>query len=150
MRARTPLSRQDKEPGQQEAVYANRRRIQGSRGRRLGRWRSEKVERSFAHTCETGGGRRTSLRGVVNVSKAHLMRAAACDLGILMLALCGVGTPRSLQGARGLVFLALLWLAWRVQPRPVASTSINTYRRPAWPTPPLVTEWRNGAFSTGC
>jgi len=142
---------QDKEPGQQEAVYANRRRIQGSRGRRLGRWRSEKVERSFAHTCETGGGRRTSLRGVVNVSKAHLMRAAASDLGILMLALCGVGTPRSLQGALGLVFLALLWLAWRLQwPRPVASTSINTYRRPAWPTPPLVTEWRNGAFSTGC
>ena len=59
---------QDKEPGQQETVYANRRRIQGSRGRRLGRWRSEKVERSLAHTCETGGGRRTSLRGVVNVS----------------------------------------------------------------------------------
>jgi len=51
----------------------------------------------------------------VNVSKAHLMRAAACDLGILMLTLYGVGTPRSLQGALGLVFLALLWLAWRLQ-----------------------------------
>jgi hypothetical protein len=37
----------------------------------LGRWRSERVERSFAHTCETGGARRSWLRGVVNVSKSY-------------------------------------------------------------------------------
>ncbi len=48
---------QDKPAGQQPAVYANRRRIQGERGRRLGRQGSEHAERSFAHTCETGGGR---------------------------------------------------------------------------------------------
>ena len=104
---------QDKEPGQQEAVYANRRRIKGKRGRGLGRLRSEKAERSFAHTCETGGGRRAWLRGVVNVSKSHLMRAAACDLGIIMLALFGVGTPRTLQGGLGVVFVAFFWLVWR-------------------------------------
>jgi len=104
---------QDKEPGQQAAVYANRRRIKGQRGRQLGRLRSEKGERSFAHTCETGGGRRTWLRGVVNVSKSHLMRAAACDLGIIMLALFGVGTPRTLQGAMGVLLVALLCFVWR-------------------------------------
>lgn len=145
---------QDKEPGQQEAVYANRRRIRATRGRRLGRWRSEKVERSFAHTCETGGGRRTWLRGLVNVSKSHLMRAAACDLGIIMLALCGVGTPRSLRGTFGLVgwaLLALLWLAWQLQRRPTIDLpSVFTSRRRASPIPPPMTPWRNVAFSTGC
>ena len=142
---------QDKEPGHQDAVYANRRRIRGTRGRRLGRWRSEKVERSFAHTCETGGGRRSWLRGLVNVSKAHLMRAAACDLGIIMLALCGVGTPRSLQGTLGVALFALLWLVWRLQSRlGVASASRNTYRRSASPIPLPVPAWRNVAFSTGC
>jgi len=141
----------DKEPGQQDAVYANRRRIRAARGRRLGRWRSEKVERSFAHTCETGGGRRTWLRGVVNVSKSHLMRAAACDLGIIMLALCGVGTPRSLQGALGAVFFALLWLVWRLQSRRgVAAASINMHRPWAPPIPPPATARQRVVFSTDC
>ena len=102
----------DKPEGQQHAVYANRQRIKGRRGRRLGRQRSEQAERSFAHTCETGGGRRAWLRGVANVSKSHLMRAAACNLGIIMLTLFGVGTPRTLQGALGLGFAAILWLLW--------------------------------------
>lgn len=145
---------QDKEPGQQEAVYGNRRRIKGERGRRLGRLRSEKSERSFAHTCETGGGRRAWLRGVENVSKSHLMRAAACDLGIIMLALFGVGTPRTLQGAMGLVFAALLWLLWR---RSSLSSSFaaseRTYRPPTAVRSASPYPWsglRNVAFSTGC
>ena len=142
---------QDKEPGQQEVVYANRRRIKGKRGRQLGRLRSEKVERSFAHTCETGGGRRTWLRGVVNVSKSHLMRAAACDLGIIMLALFGVGTPRTLQGGFGVVLVAWLLLAWRRHlARSVRSASGAIYR--LWPslTPPSLIVRRELAFSTGC
>ena len=46
-----------------EAVYANRRRIRGTRGQRLLRWRAERVERSFAHLYDSGGMRRTHLRG---------------------------------------------------------------------------------------
>jgi Transposase DDE domain. len=53
----------DKSAGQQEAVYANRRRMRGDRGKKLQRQRSEQTERSFAHVCETGGARRTWLRG---------------------------------------------------------------------------------------
>jgi transposase len=141
----------DKEAGQQEAVYANRRRIRGMRGRRLGRWRSEKVERSFAHTCETGGGRRTWVRGVVNVSKSHLMRAAACDLGIIMLALCGVGTPRSLQGTLGAIFFALLWVVWRLQwRRRAALPPVTTSPPRPSPIPAPAKAWREVAFSTGC
>jgi len=52
---------------QRDAVYANRRRARGERGRRLQRQRSEKVERTFAHVCETGGGRRSWLRGLLKV-----------------------------------------------------------------------------------
>ena len=142
---------QDKESGQQEAVYANRRRIKGTRGRQLGRLRSEKVERSFAHTCETGGGRRTWLRGVVNVSKAHLMRAAACDLGIIMLVLFGVGTPRTLQGGFGVLLVALLWLLWRRDSQQtVRSASVAVYRTWTSFTAPKVVLRRDVAFSTGC
>ncbi|MGH3053828.1 MAG: transposase [Gaiellaceae bacterium] len=141
----------DKEPGQQEAVYANRRRIKGTRGRQLGRLRSEKNERSFAHTCETGGGRRAWLRGVVNVSKSHLMRAAACDLGIIMLALFGVGTPRSLQGGLGLVVFALLWSAWRRHaPQIVRSAPSAVYRIWTSLTASKTIPSREVAFSTGC
>ena len=49
---------------QQQAVTNNRRRTKGERGRALQRRRSERVERSFAHVCETGGSRRTWLRGI--------------------------------------------------------------------------------------
>ncbi len=106
---------QDKPVGQQAVVYANRRRIRGQRGRRLGRWRSERAERSFAHVCETGGGRRAWLRGILNVSKSYLGRVAAHNLGLIMLALFGIGTPRSLQGAITLVFVlvVVLWTARR-------------------------------------
>jgi transposase len=74
---------QDKPAGQQAIVYANRRRVRGDRGRQLGRWRSERVERSFAHTCETGAARRSWLRGVMDVSKSYLGRAAAHNLAII-------------------------------------------------------------------
>ena len=37
------------------AVYANRRRIRGERGKRLQRQRGERLERNFAHQFDTGG-----------------------------------------------------------------------------------------------
>lgn len=87
----------DKPAGQQAAVYANRRRARGERGRRLQRLRSEFVERSFAHVCETGGARRTWLRGIEKVRKRYLIAAAAHNLGCLMRALFQMGTPKGLQ-----------------------------------------------------
>ena len=104
----------DKPAGQQQAVYANRRRARGKRGRRLQRQRSERVERTFAHVCETGGARRTWLRGIDKVRKRYLLAAAAHNLGRLMRELFGMGTPRGLQGAVGL--LAALFCALRHVP----------------------------------
>src|SRR5208283_2830050 len=88
--------------GQQEALYANRRRMRGQRGKRLQRQRSEKVERSFAHVCETGGARRTWLRGQEKVSKRYLIQVATRNLGLMLRKLFGVGTAKSLQGLAGL------------------------------------------------
>ena len=82
----------------QKALYGNRRRVRGRRGRRLQRCRGEVVERTFAHMYETGGMRRVWVRGHENVRKRVLLQAAACNLGLLLRRLTGVGTPRSLQG----------------------------------------------------
>ena len=82
---------------QQKAVYANRRRVKGERGKALQRRRSEVVERSFAHVCETGGARRSWLRGFDKIRKRYAMAIAARNLGLLMRKLFGIGKPRTLQ-----------------------------------------------------
>ena len=87
----------DKPPEQKAAVYANRRRVRGERGKQLQRQRSEYVERTFAHVCETGGARRTWLRGLEKVQKRYLLAAAAHNIGVLMRKLFQMGTPRGLQ-----------------------------------------------------
>ena len=87
----------DKSEEEKAAVYKNRRRVRGKRGKALSRLRSEYSERSFAHVCETGGARRSRLREIVNVFKRYLMYVAARNLGVMMRALFNMGTPRSLQ-----------------------------------------------------
>jgi transposase len=82
----------------QMAVYANRRRIRGERGKRLQRMRGERLERPFAHLYETGGMRRVHLRGHTNILKRLLIHAAGFNLGLVMRTVIGVGTPRGLQG----------------------------------------------------
>jgi transposase len=95
-------------PEAQAPVYGNRRRIRGGRGRRLMRQRGERIERSFAHVYDTGGMRRTHLRGHSNILKRLLIHAGGFNLGLVMRQLIGVGTPRGLQG-RLAVALAILW-----------------------------------------
>ena len=81
-----------------DAVYANRRRIRGARGKRLLRQRGELLERPNAHLYDTGGMRRVHLRGHSNILKRLLVHVCGFNLGLLMRQLTGVGTPRSLQG----------------------------------------------------
>ena len=92
----------DKDTGEhksaeQAAVYANRRRIRGEHGKSLLRKRGELVERPFAHCYETGGMRRTHLRGHPNILKRLLIHVAGFNLGLLMRSLFGIGKPRRLQ-----------------------------------------------------
>src|SRR5262245_43906738 len=89
-----------KAPEAQCAVYNNRRRVRGARGRALMRRRGETIERSFAHLYDTGGLRRTYLRGHQNILKRLFVHAGAFNLGILMRRAFGCGTPRGRQGRR--------------------------------------------------
>ena len=99
-----------KEPAAQTPVYANRRRIRGARGRRLMRQRGERIERSFAHLYDTGGMRRTHLRGHTNILKRLLIHAGGFNLGLVMRHLIGSGTPRGLQDRPAIVITTLLML----------------------------------------
>src|SRR5208283_5186532 len=105
---------------EQTAVYANRRRIRGERGKRLLRQRGEKVERSFAHCYETGGMRRAHLRHHPNILKRLMVHVAAFNLGLVMRKLLGRGTPRGLQGYDAALFLTLLRLLREIGASPLA------------------------------
>jgi transposase len=98
-------------PEAQNAVYRNRRRIGGERGKRLLRRRGELLERPFAHLYETGAMRRVYLRGHRNILKRILIHTAAMNLGLLMRHFFGVGTPRGLQGRLAALFAGLFSLA---------------------------------------
>jgi transposase len=84
----------DKSPRREASYRRNRRNTLGHRGRRLQRLRSERVERAFAHLCDTGGARRTWLRGIEKVHKRYMTAAMAHNLGRIMRSLIGAGKPR--------------------------------------------------------
>jgi hypothetical protein len=92
------------------AVYGNRNRLKSGVGKEAMRKRGEIVERSFAHVLERGGMRRTWLRGRENVHKRYLVHVAGHNLGILMRALFGAGTPREAANVR-LAFLFVIQAA---------------------------------------
>src|SRR5271155_4141828 len=92
------------------AFRANRRRVRGNKGRQLNRWRSERCERTFAHVCETGGGRRAWLRGQLNVSKVHTLKCAAYNLGLLLRKVWGYCKPRNAKTTVTTLLFAFLVL----------------------------------------
>ena len=96
-----------------QAVYNNRRRVRRAKGRLLQRSRSELCERSFAHVCDSGGMRRSWLRGLIDVTKRYLLAVAAHNLGRILRKLFGVGKPKTLQDASRLAALLHLVVACR-------------------------------------
>jgi transposase len=90
-----------------KAVYANRVRLQSDIGRETMRRRGELVERSFAHILDRRGMRRVWLRGRENVHKRYLIHVAGFNLGVLMRALYGQGTPREAAEAAYVVIFVL-------------------------------------------
>ncbi len=93
---------------EQQAVYANRRRVRGQYGKSLLRRRGELIERSFAHCYETGGMRRCYLRGRENILKRQLLHVGAFNLSLILRKLLGAGTPRELNNRAGRVLSHLL------------------------------------------
>jgi hypothetical protein len=95
---------------EQQAVYANRRRVRGEYGKSLLRRRGEFVERSFAHCYETGGMRRCHLRGRDNILKRQLVHVGAFNLSLILRQLLGAGTPRELRNRSGRLVLVVYLL----------------------------------------
>lgn len=113
-------------PEEQKAVYANRRRIRGERGKHLLRQRGLMLERPFAHCLETGGLRRVYLRGRANILKRVLVHYAAFNLSLILRQQIGKGTPRGLQGLVWNYFFAVLMLSHELEtvftnPEPIRS-----------------------------
>jgi transposase len=113
---------------EQSAVYQNRRRIRGERGKRLLRQRGELVERSFAHMYETGGMRRTHLRRHDNIIKRLLIHAGAFNLSLVMKKKWDAERPgASREGRmRSLLSFRCLSASWRT---PRNSKGHNPRRR---------------------
>jgi transposase len=142
------------EPEAQAPVYGNRRRMRGRRGRRLMRRRGETIERSFAHLYDTGGMRRTHLRGHTNILKRVLIHAGGFNLGLLMRQLIGLGTPRGLQ-RRVAVVLATLWVLMGATRRRLTAISAShrlfaaVRGRPTSPTTLIVNSSAIATCTTG-
>jgi transposase len=140
---------------EQRAVYQNRQRVRGEYGKSLLRRRGELVERSFAHCYDTGGMRRTHLRGHKNILKRQLIHVGAFNLSLILRKLMGAGTPREWKNRGGVLLLLVYFLLprWEGRNRPCRSrismprakylaSSRNRVRR--WPC-------RNSAtYTTGC
>src|SRR5258705_8822135 len=143
-----------KEPEAQTPVYANRRRIRGARGRRLMRQRGERIERSFAHLYDTGGMRRTHLRGHTNILKRLLIHAGGFNLGLVMRHLIGSGTPRGLQDRPATFITTLLMFLGATRCWLVAISAWHTLIAAArWFPSPITTIGTSSAattYTTGC
>lgn len=138
-----------------DAVYGNRRRIRGDRGKQLLRRRGEHVERSFAHAYDTGGMRRTHLRGTTNILKRVLVHASGFNLGLVMRQLLGVGTPRGLQGRLAALIAVLVSIYHAITVVVIAQSAVPRHRN-RWliarlPQILLTTgRLESGTCTTGC
>ena len=134
----------DKPPQYKQAVYANRRRTKTKKNKRLQRLRSERVERSFAHVCETGGARRTWLHGIDKVRKRLTVSALTRNLGLVMRKLFGVGTPRGLQLPALFMWLVQLakWLSGALCGHRESCGRLSNFPRPSWQRRRRMLNWR--------
>jgi len=110
---------------EQQAVYGNRRRVKGHHGKQLLKKRGELIERSFAHCYETGGMRRTHLRGRENILKRQLIHVCAFNLSLIFRQTLGAGTPRELRNRQAGLVSALLQLLFALTAPPKATTSVQ-------------------------
>ncbi|HEY1208618.1 MAG TPA: transposase [Terracidiphilus sp.] len=140
---------------EQQAVYQNRRRVRGDYGKSLLRRRGELVERSFAHCYDTGGMRRTHLRGQQNILKRQLVHVGAFNLSLILRQLLGAGTPREWRNRGGLLLLLVYFLLARREARNwlyrsrISTSGVKSLASPRtrvrrWPCP------KSAACTTGC
>jgi transposase len=92
-------SRSDEAAAEAFAMNLGNRRSE--EGRAMMKARAEKVERSFQHLLDHGGGRRTTLRGHLNIGKRLLAMAFVFNVALYRRTACGYGTlKQTLAGNR--------------------------------------------------
>ena len=107
----SPATWESKPEKERRAALNNRRRMRRHKGKAMQRLRSEVVERTFAHVCETGRSQRSrSSRFGERDQAAYLIAVAAHDLSRIVRRLLGVGKPKVPQGGVG----GLVVLVWRL------------------------------------
>ncbi len=79
-----------------DATYGDRERMKRAKGKGLMRKRGELIERSLAHTLESGAMRRAHLRGHGKIMMRYHLHAAAFSLGLVLRSIVGAGTPKGL------------------------------------------------------
>jgi len=136
---------------ERDAVYANRRRIRGDRGKSLLRRRGLMLERPFAHCYETGRMRRTYLRGRQNILKRLLIHIAGFNLSLVLRLITGKGTPRGLQDLALAYFLTLIALMkrfWQVLEARIGIVTVGMAE--SRPRPFSNSDFKFATTATGC
>jgi hypothetical protein len=142
-------------PRNNRGVYQHRRRVRGDYGKSLLRRRGELVERSFAHCYDTGGMRRTHLRGHQNILKRQLVHVGAFNLSLILRQLLGAGTPREWRNRCGLLLLLVYFLLTRREARNwlyrsrISTSGVKSLASPRT----RVRRWqcqKSAACTTGC
>ena len=117
--------------------------------------RGELLERSFAHCYDTGGMRRTYLRGHNNIRKRQLIHVGAFNLSLIMRKLMGAGTPREWK-TRGVTLFFLIYSlrvrhdgpVWFYSDR-ISMSRVN-YSATARSRPLRCRSQRSPIYTTGC
>ena len=94
----------------QQAVYTNRRRLNRAYGKSLLRKRGELIERSFAHCYDTGGMRRTYLRGHENISQTTFDSRRGVQSELDLPHAVGIWYPTRTEKSTVPFVFVLLWL----------------------------------------
>ena len=89
------------------AVGFAKSEVKSKQGKAQLKRRGMYVERSFAHVLDSGGQRRTTLRGNENLLKRHRVAAVGFNLSLLMRKLFGFGTPKQLIAGVYLILASL-------------------------------------------
>ena len=145
----------DGKQAEQQAVEANHGRVTGDYGKQLLRRRGEFIERSFAHCYETGGMRRSTLRGHDNILKRLLIHVGAFNISLILRKMLGAGTPRELKN-RAARFISRLfqWLTCNYPPDGAVKSSNAPILAPSGPSrsvrPGFCRNRNSAACTTGC
>jgi len=87
------------EPEALQALRRATRAVRSQSGKALLKARGEHIERGFAHVLDSGGLRRTTLRGREKINKRYLCGIIAFNLCLIMRKLLGRGTPKQMAAA---------------------------------------------------